>query len=549
MPQNICKNCQASFEIAPDDFSFYEKIQVPPPTWCPQCRLQRRLAQRNERSLYKRKCDLCGESIIAMYSPNKPYKVYCPTCWHGDGWDALSYGREYDPSRSFFDQLKELQIAVPHLSLWQMNAVNSPWINYEGDDKNCYLNFGGHLNEDCAYNHYNLKTRDCIDNFWLMKSEYCYENILCENDYKTCHSIFCYDCRDTYASFDCRNCSNVIGCSGLRHKQYHIFNQPVSKEEHEKFFKENLGGSYAKLQSLLQKSHEFWKTQPQRATFIEKSVNASGHIINASKNVSEALSVEKAEDSKYILYLLETKDSYDTSSVWKSELCYEFLGGMNASAIIGSTGTIDALRISYSHLLINCQDCFGCINMKKKKYCILNKQYSSEDYEKLRDRIVADMKTRGEYGEFFPPSFSPYSYDETIACEWFPMTKEQVVGSAFGGNWDEHESSSYQFSDYQIPDDIKDVGDDILEKVLKCEKSGKAYRIIPMELAFYRRFGIPIPREAPFERHRRRLRFIADHRVLAPCTCGACKQSVPSVYSDSEFPIVYCEKCYQREII
>ena len=177
----VCKNCQQSFTIEPDDFAFYEKMQVPPPTWCPECRLKRRFAQRNERSLYKRKCDLCEENIIAMYSSNKPYKVYCPKCWHSDNWDSLTYGRDYDPSRSFFDQLKELQIAVPHLSLLQENAVNSPWINYETDDKNCYLNFGGHLNEDCAYNHYNLKTKDCLDNFWLMRGEYCYENILCES--------------------------------------------------------------------------------------------------------------------------------------------------------------------------------------------------------------------------------------------------------------------------------------------------------------------------------------------------------------------------------
>jgi len=102
---------------------------------------------------------------------------------------------------------------------------------------------------------------------------------------------------------------------------------------------------------------------------------------------------------------------------------------------------------------------------------------------------------------------------------------------------------------YHIPDDINDVKDDILEKVLKCEQSGKAYRIISMELAFYRRFNIPIPRKASFERHRRRLRFIADHRKLAPRTCDHCKTSVQSVYSESEFPIVYCESCYQQEVV
>ena len=548
METKTCKNCSANFTITPDDVAFYEKIKVPAPTWCPECRLKRRLAQRNERSLYKRTCDLCGASIIAMYSPNKPYKVYCPPCWYSDKWEALDYGRDYDLNRPFFDQLKDLQIAVPQISLLVENVVDSPWVNYEVDAKNCYLNFGGGNNEDGAYNHYNLKTKDSFDNFWFMRGEYGYENILCENSYKTFYSIFSYDCRDTYASFDCRNCSNVIGCTGLRHKQYHIFNQPVSKEDYEKFATEYLSGSYQKLQELLKKSHEFWKTKPQRAIFVEKSANALGHIISESRNVSDALSIEKTENSKHVLYTLQVKDSYDTSSVWQGELLYEFLGGYKVSNSKCCTGILnDASELEYSHLLIGSNHCFGSMNLRSKSYCILNKQYSKEEYATLKAKIIGNMKSRGEYGEFFPPSFSMFSYDETIAHEWFPMKKEEAISG--GWNWDEHESTQYEFSDYHIPDSIQDVGDDILQQTLKCEQSGKAYRIIPMELAFYRRFGIPIPRRAPFPRHHQRLSFISQHRTLRPRTCGNCHQSIESVYSEEEFPIVYCEACYQKEIV
>jgi hypothetical protein len=48
-----CQNCNQSFLIEPDDFSFYEKIKVPAPTWCPECRMIRRMTWRNERSLFK----------------------------------------------------------------------------------------------------------------------------------------------------------------------------------------------------------------------------------------------------------------------------------------------------------------------------------------------------------------------------------------------------------------------------------------------------------------------------------------------------------------
>jgi Zn ribbon nucleic-acid-binding protein len=58
---------------------------------CPECRQQRRLSFRNERNLYKRDCDATGKSIISIYSPDKPYKVYNQDFWWSDNWDAMDY--------------------------------------------------------------------------------------------------------------------------------------------------------------------------------------------------------------------------------------------------------------------------------------------------------------------------------------------------------------------------------------------------------------------------------------------------------------------------
>lgn len=108
-----CVNCKKDFTIEAEDFGFYEKIKVPPPTLCPECRQQRRYAWRNERNLYRRNCDLCQKSMVTIYSPNKPFKVYCTECWWGDGWDPASYGRDFDFNRPFFEQFGELQHEVP----------------------------------------------------------------------------------------------------------------------------------------------------------------------------------------------------------------------------------------------------------------------------------------------------------------------------------------------------------------------------------------------------------------------------------------------------
>ena len=103
-----CQNCKQNFVVEPEDFEFYEKIKVPPPTFCPKCRLQRRLSFLNIFNLYKRKCDSCEKDFISNYPSDIPYTIYCPPCWWSDKRDPFAYGRDYDYSKSFFQQFNEL---------------------------------------------------------------------------------------------------------------------------------------------------------------------------------------------------------------------------------------------------------------------------------------------------------------------------------------------------------------------------------------------------------------------------------------------------------
>ncbi|MDO8610741.1 MAG: hypothetical protein Q7R95_09420, partial [bacterium] len=112
-----CQNCQKQFNIDPEDFDFYEKINVPKPTWCPQCRMIRRMSYRNERSLYKSQCALCQKTMLSMYAPESPFIVYCKECWYSDKWDATTYGSDYDFNKTFFEQLFNLRNQVPRVGL------------------------------------------------------------------------------------------------------------------------------------------------------------------------------------------------------------------------------------------------------------------------------------------------------------------------------------------------------------------------------------------------------------------------------------------------
>ena len=191
-----CQNCNQSFAIESEDFLFYEKIKVPPPTWCSECRLVRRYAWRNVRSIYKRKCDLCGKDAIGVYSPDKSFKVYCSKCWWSDSWDPMQYGREYDFSKSFFEQFHELIKSVPLPSLYTAYATNvdSDYCNAASSLKNCYLCFRITGGEDSAYLNTIVDGKSSFDCSFLNHSELCYDSVRINKSYQVFYSDNCEDC-------------------------------------------------------------------------------------------------------------------------------------------------------------------------------------------------------------------------------------------------------------------------------------------------------------------------------------------------------------------
>lgn len=120
-----CRLTGKSFPIYQSDLEFYDKISptfngkkfsIPTPTLCPQEREKRRLAFRNERNLYRRTCDLSGQQLISLYSPDKPYKVYAHQLRRSDQRNPMDYGRDYDFSKSFAENFQALLLEVPRTS-------------------------------------------------------------------------------------------------------------------------------------------------------------------------------------------------------------------------------------------------------------------------------------------------------------------------------------------------------------------------------------------------------------------------------------------------
>ncbi|QQR54685.1 hypothetical protein IPG41_05870 [Candidatus Peregrinibacteria bacterium] len=233
--EKICRVSTKPFIITDEDQAFYAKIDVPLPTLCPEERMRRRMIFRNERNLYHRKCDLTGRELISNISPEKPYKVYDQKEWWGDRWDPLSYGKDFDFNRPFFEQFDELlrQVPLPHVvSASDIVEMNCVYTNYAGNNKNCYLVFDSDFNEDCLYGNVIKHSRSCVDCSYVLQSELLYQCVDCQNCYNLKYSQDCTNCFDSAFLKNCTGCKNCFGCVNLQQKEFHIFNQAYSKEEY-----------------------------------------------------------------------------------------------------------------------------------------------------------------------------------------------------------------------------------------------------------------------------------------------------------------------------
>ena len=340
--KRICQNCKNDFTIEPDDFSFYKKIKVPAPTWCPECRIIRRISFQNTWNLFWRECDKCGDKTLSRYSSDQKIKIYCQPCWWKDDWDGTEFAMNYDSSRPFLEQVKELAEKTPYVALNNLYTSNKncEYVNSTAWSKDCYMTFWADYCDTVYYSTIlnTLKySSDCIRGYF---SELCYESVGFSRCYRTFFSEECDDCINVWFSRDCYNCTNCIECANLRGESNCIFNVKYTKEEYSQKLKELDLSSWKSLNKLKIKSKEFWFTKPIREYHGHSlSINVSGDYVYESKNCKKMYISNGAENCKYCQFITvkPVKDCMDYSGwgnnaelIYESDVVGENSGGKNS---------------------------------------------------------------------------------------------------------------------------------------------------------------------------------------------------------------------------
>lgn len=549
-----------------------EKISFPLPTLSPESRLRRMMMFRNERTLYKRKCDKTWNTIISLYPQQYEGKIYSPNERWSDNRDPLAFGKDYTPWK-FYEDLKDLFTQVPFLNMFAFNNENSDYTNGSEGNKNCYMIFASDHNEDCYYSYSILKCKSVVD---------CYGCKWCENSYQAIDSIdsmkviYSQNIENSFNvifSYNIQNCKNTFLCTDLKDKEYYFMNQYVWKERRENeiepmiqnIFKNREESVYAK------------KLEDMKKSSIVKNMN----IINTENGIWDLIS-----NSKNIRYSFEAHDTEDINGVINTNNCKDIMwwyvvvdwsqkvhewvwcAANYATSTVRNSRT-PVKNTHFSNFIMNSQNMFGVVSCRNKEYCILNKQYSKEDREKTAKQIAKELQDNGKRGEFFDPEFSPFPYNDTVAMEYYPVTADQLTilepekfisNAILDLGWEQKIKIKWRTQENEInipeniqtikktelPSNIKQIEDDIISKAIICEVTERPFRISMQELHFYRKNGLPIPTKHPDLRHKERLQK-RPGRDLYIRRCNKCNQEMLSTYKQDSTSKVYCETCYNQE--
>jgi len=378
--------------------------------------------------------------------------------------------------------------------------------------KNAYLSFMVAYNSENILYSYHIK-ENCINilNSVMARngSNNVYFGMGIINGYNIFFSKFIFDSSDIRFSTNLMWCSECLFCNNLQNQSYCIENKQYTKEEY----------MQQKEKLLRQKERFLWwylKLPVEWDNFA--SIDAHGSFVIESEQAENSYMWYHLKNTRNTVLVWGTwwvKNAFDALVWWSPSAgdCYGtcHCGGnsMNAYSTYCLFGW--CTNSYYSYFLEACSNCLGCIGLKNKSFCILNTQYTKEEWFEKANEIFAQMDKDWTLGKYLPATMNPFYFNDTLAYliddtftkeevtkEWYLRRDEEIKVDVPA--WAEVIGSK-DFASYQWFNDKgeREIDPKILKKVIKDEK-WNIYRIIPMELEFLQKYSLPLPEIHRLER-------------------------------------------------
>jgi len=426
------------------------------------------------------------------------------------------YSSDYDFWKSFFENLVKFE----KKSYFPYRITFQEWENTEYADmviwsKNTYLSYG--VVNNCENILYWISIKDnCTNilNAWMVvdNTENCYNVFWVVNSYKIFFSKYISNCSNIWFSSNLTWCKECLFCNNLDNCSYYIKNTKYKKQDYllekEKILKEK--NNYINNYKLLDK---IWVNN--------NSNNVSGSYLIKCENLNNSYNCYWVKNWKNIILVWSdagNENMYDVFQAWSPSwndmygVCWAWSWATNIFNCCNISG---GSNLFYSLHLINCSYCIWCIWLKNKSYCILNKQYSKEEWEIMADKIFASMDEQWILWDFFPGELNPFYFNDTVSWLIWWFKKEEVVKDWYMWRDEKIKVDIPEWSEviYTSPqpsplrgEGVKSIQDfqwydgawkwqidkEILKKVIKDEK-WNYYRIVKMEYDFLVKHSLPLP--------------------------------------------------------
>ena len=518
------------------------KAKISTPTLCPEERERRRFSFMNNQYLYKRKIDNTGKQWISVFSPDKPYKVY-------DFDYRFSRDREYEKvenwNKKFNENLSYLLDNTPvAYKSWRWHFENSDYCNAVVNAKDSYMCFYGIWLEDCMYVYDGISNdTSCVDCDTINMCSFCYDCIQLKNCSAMLHCRNCVNCNNSSYLENCIWCHDCYNCINLVNQSYCINNKQYTKEEYQKIIID------IKPESKPEQEKVMWCSQTE-------CENSFGNNYTWCKNCSFSNALTNCENTRYSRDIPDMKNVYDGRWI-SSEFGLETRWSGYTHHCLFVLAVLHSSDVLYSQRCDNCDHLFWCVWLKDKSYCIYNKEYTKEEYNKIVPQIIAQMMRDNEWWEFFDPKFSYFWYNESASMEMYPLTKDEALNMWY--HWRDYEAPFPKVEKYvpweKLPKVwckmIQEKKPDFLEKILNyaivCEVSKKPFRLTKQEIDFYIKHDIPLPTKHPEVRHQERFAK-KDGSIMHLVHCDECGEEMLSVHISWQWKKILCEKCFYKEL-
>ena len=589
-----CIYCGKNFIITDLEEGLLQKHRFKNPEHCPTCNFKLLNSYLNDKHLYNRVDSKNWKKIISIFSEDFNWKVIDAKEYKkfilDDRWFLFWKDISDDIFSDFINLNKSFPKPARFIYPWLENADYS---SHVGRSKNLYLSY-------CVFT-------DCEDIYYSLRVIWNCKNIY--NSYNIVESSNIYNSKNVWKSYNIDfsdtiiNSSNILYCSDISNSQecifscnqhnskYKIFNKQYSKTEYLEVKKDIINKLKSKYsEKIIKKYLDFKKTELVKEclsmnrnekviwdTIYDSKNSFNIHIWNSIENSINVMTAwDKAND--IIINIINSVELGENCEnvIWSCSFW------VNVFNIFFSFSIVENSKfIYYCDDIESCEEMMFCVWLKNKKYCILNKQYSKEQYFEKKEKIINKLVSEKKWWDSLWLEFSRFPYNDTLSYDYFKINKiinfdksETIINknstwiitvledkfiskAILDLGWEKKIDITFRTKNKEIniPENsdtilakdlpnIDEVNSNILKKVIICEESWRPFRIIEQELEFLKKKWFPLPKI----HHELRIEKLVDSRPfwqLFMQNCDKCWENTPSIFKQKPEYKTYCKKCYK----